>query len=299
MARKNIFQLVEENYDIQNEIRKIDKLYKEYYYFASDDDNYSLAYLMKWRIFDNWRYRGTCIEIEEFFQRANAVVPSIRSIKMLEESIINYLEIMENFISLAIEYCETYADTPHEEDDEEYFDYYSEFETEFHALIKELEKRLGLTVRHYKDRVLIYRKNAPLEKVIEICGDEDIQWELIRYVRDDLSLSEKRKSLAYLATNLYIEEDRAENEEPIKSIIKKANNILNNLHIRHNNKTGKWDNEVLKDITESDAIALCDMVYNEMLTIVLLREHKEYEKIYSEFTRKQREVRSQKKNEDN
>lgn len=299
MARKNIFQLVEENYDIQSEVRKIYKLYKEYYYFTSDDDDYSLEYLMRWRIFSNCRYRGTCIEIEEFFQRANADVPGIMSIRMPEESIINFLEIMENFVTLAYDYCETSKDDSDKEDNEEEdVYYYSEFETEFYALIKELERHLGLTVRHYKDRVLVYRKNAPLEKVIEICDDEDIQWELIRYVREDLSLSEKRKTLAYLATNLYIEEDKTENEEPIRSIVKKANNILNNLHIRHNNKTGKWENQALKDITEKDAIALCDMVYNEMLTIVLLREHKEYEKTYSEFTQKQREVKGHKKNEE-
>ena len=299
MARKNIFQLVEENYDIQSEVRKIYKLYKEYYYFTSDDDDYSLEYLMRWRIFSNWRYRGTCIEIEEFFQRANADVPGIMSIRMPEESIINFLEIMGNFVTLAYDYCETSKDDSDKEDNEEEdVYYYSEFETEFYALIKELERHLGLTVRHYKDRVLVYRKNAPLEKVIEICDDEDIQWELIRYVREDLSLSEKRKTLAYLATNLYIEEDKTENEEPIRSIVKKANNILNNLHIRHNNKTGKWENQALKDITEKDAIALCDMVYNEMLTIVLLREHKEYEKTYSEFTQKQREVKAHKKNEE-
>lgn len=299
MTRKNIFQLVEENYDIQSEVRKIYKLYKEYYYFTSDDDDYSLEYLMRWRIFSNWRYRGTCIEIEEFFQRANADVPGIMSIRMPEESIINFLEIMENFVTLAYDYCETSKDDSDKEDNEEEdVYYYSEFETEFYALIKELERHLGLTVRHYKDRVLVYRKNAPLEKVIEICDDEDIQWELIRYVREDLSLSEKRKTLAYLATNLYIEEDKTENEEPIRSIVKKANNILNNLHIRHNNKTGKWENQALKDITEKDAIALCDMVYNEMLTIVLLREHKEYEKTYSEFTQKQREVKAHKKNEE-
>ena len=299
MVRKNIFQLVEENYDIQSEVRKIYKLYKEYYYFTSDDDDYSLEYLMRWRIFSNWRYRGTCIEIEEFFQRANADVPGIMSIRMPEESIINFLEIMENFVTLAYDYCETSKDDSDKEDNEEEdVYYYSEFETEFYALIKELERHLGLTVRHYKDRVLVYRKNAPLEKVIEICDDEDIQWELIRYVREDLSLSEKRKTLAYLATNLYIEEDKTENEEPIRSIVKKANNILNNLHIRHNNKTGKWENQALKDITEKDAIALCDMVYNEMLTIVLLREHKEYEKTYSEFTQKQREVKAHKKNEE-
>lgn len=162
-----------------------------------------------------------------------------------------------------------------------------------------LEKKMGLTKRVYKDKIVLYPKNAPLEKVVEICNDEEeVQWELIRYVREDLSLSEKRKSLAYLATNLYIERDNSEKNEHIKSLIENAENLLNNLHIRHNNKTGKWESQAFKDLDEKDAITLCDMVYNEMLTIVLLREHAEYEKTYSEFRKKQKEAKTKKKTED-
>ena len=40
------------------------------------------------------------------------------------------------------------------------------------------------------------------------------------------------------------------------------------------------------------------MVYNEMLTIVLLREHKDYDKIYSDFKKKQKEAKAKKKTED-
>ena len=98
-----------------------------------------------------------------------------------------------------------------------------------------------------------------------------------------------------MATNLYIEKDKNENDEHLKVLLNKADNVLNNLHIRHNNKTGKWENEVLENLDEKDAIALCDMVYNEMLTIVLLREHKEYDEIYNKFNKKQKEIRTKNK----
>ena len=122
-----------------------------------------------------------------------------------------------------------------------------------------------------------------------------MQWELIRYAREEMTLTEKRKSLAYLATNLYIEDDKKETDIMIKAIIEKAGNILNNLHIRHNNKTGKWENEVLKDVSSEEANMLCDMVFNEMLTIVLLREHKKYDKIYQAFNKKQKVTKDQRK----
>lgn len=290
MARKNIFQLVEESYDIQAEIRKINNLFtSENYFVKADYEYYSLKKLLKEMLFTEWKYRGTCITIEEYLSRANAIVSNVT--RNCEEQIINNLEVMENFIKL-------YFDNSDELFQKSSIKYYTDFDTVFCNLINTLKKRMGLSKREYKDRIILYPKNAPLEKVIDLCEDEDVQWELIRYVREDLSLTEKRKSLAYLATNLGIEEDKNEQNEHIKELVKTAGNILNNLHIRHNNKTGKWENKVLSDITEEDASALCDMVYNEMLTIILLREHKEYEKTYTEFNRKQKEAKAQKRIEE-
>lgn len=287
MSRKNIFQLVEESYDIQSEIRKINRLFaNENYFVEGFATYYSLKKLIEGYLFSEWKYRGTCISVDEYFIRANASITPGK--KSTEEQIINNLEIMENFIKL-------FFDNGDELFEKHGIKYYREFCTIFEELVTVLEKRMGLTTREYKDRVIIYPKNAPLEKVIDLFDDEDVQWELIRYVREDLSLAEKRKSLAYLATNLGIEKDKAETNEHIKSLIESAENILNNLHIRHNNKTGKWENQALKDLGKKDAISLCDMVYNEMLTIVLLREHKEYEKTYAEFRAKQKATKAEKK----
>lgn len=290
MARKNIFQLVEENYDIQEEVRKIDQLFvSERYFERSSFDTLCFFSLVKIYLFDEWKYRGTCITVEEYLKRANAIISN--RTHNGEDVIVNYLEVIENFVKL-------YCDNGDELFEKHNIQYYTYFDTVFCDLINTLEKRMGLSKREYKDRIILYPKNAPLEKVIDLCEEEDVQWELIRYVREDLSLTEKRKSLAYLATNLGIEEDKNEQNEHIKELVKTAGNILNNLHIRHNNKTGKWENKILSDITEEDARALCDMVYNEMLTIILLREHKEYEKTYTEFSRKQKEVKAQKKIEE-
>lgn len=287
MARKNIFQLVEENYDIESEILKINHLFSNKYYFADkyEDYDYTLKKLIKEFLFNEWKYRGTCIDIDEYLMRTNAEIDERERID--EEHIVNNIEVMENFIKLYFDNGDSLYNRFH-------IQYYTEFETIFCELISAAEKRMGLTRREYKDKVILYPKNAALEKVVDLCEDEDVQWELIKYMREDLSLTEKRKSLAFLATNLYIEDDSNEQDEHIKFFIKKANNILNNLHIRHNNKTGKWENKALESIDEKDAILLCDMVYNEMLTIVLLREHKCFEKTYSKFNNKQKEAKAKK-----
>ena len=286
MARKNIFQLVEGNYDIQSEIQKIDRLFSNERYFEEGFHEMHFKHVVKVYLFDDWKYRETCISVEEYFERAEADL-SVSSV-VSEDKIINYLEVMENFVKLYLSHENMLRI-------KENLICSDKFVSVYYDLIKTLEKHMGLTKREYKDRVILYPKNAPLEKVVDLCEDEDVQWELIRYVREDLSLSEKRKSLAYLATNLYIEKDKNENDEHLKVLLNKADNVLNNLHIRHNNKTGKWENEVVDNLDEKDAIALCDMVYNEMLTIVLLREHKEYDEIYNKFNKKQKEIRTKNK----
>ena len=48
--------------------------------------------------------------------------------------------------------------------------------------------------------------------------------------------------------------------------------ILNNLHIRHNNETGKWENEIAKNMNTKEALEYCDLLYNKILQVVLMRK---------------------------
>ena len=255
---------------------------------SSGSESISFRELIETYLFLGWKHRGTCITVDEYIARVHANILNNHHY-LSEEEIINSIEVMENFILL---YYENYDELTRDYG----MKYYDDLDYIFIDLLDTLEKRMGLTTRKHKDRIVVYPKNVPLEKVIELAEDEEVQWELIKYAREDLSLSEKRKSLAYLATNLYIEDDKKEQNEQIKNLLKESCNILNNLHIRHNNKTGKWENKALQGITKEEATALCDMVFNEMLTIVLMREHKQYEPVYRAFKDKQKSVSDNSRN---
>lgn len=283
MQRKNIFRLLDENYDIQSEIIKINDLFENDMYFSNSFNSFSLKELVEEYLFDDWSLRDTCISIREFLKRANATIST--KLQNSEEKIINNLEVLENFIKL-------YRNNAAGLGIKCGIKYHKSFDTVFCALIETLEKRMGFTKRELDDRILLYPENAALEHVLDICEEVDVQWELIRYSRENMPLNEKRKSLAYLATNLYIEKDEKEQKTNIGKYANKATNILNNLHIRHNNKTGKWENAVLGDTDESDAMKLCDYVFSLMLTIVLLREQKNYEEVYNIFNKKQKDSKN-------
>ena len=281
MSRKNIFQLIKEHYAIENEIYKIHRLFYGECYFCDSKRYYTLPELIDEYLLVEWGHRGTCLNVEELITRSNADITLHKQIA--ENTIINFLEVVENFINL----YHTNKEKLRLIFEIECISYFDEV---FCQLITTLERYMGLTKRIYRDKVVLYLKNAPLEKVLNSIEDEDVQWELIRYEREKMTLSEKRKTLAYLATNLYIESDKTEKDSLIKELTGKATNILNNLHIRHNNNTGKWEKVSFKFVSNEDAIMLCDMLFNEMLTIILLRDHKKYESTYADFCQKQKQM---------
>ncbi|MDE7162623.1 MAG: hypothetical protein K2O44_00905 [Clostridia bacterium] len=289
MERKNIFQLIEENYNIDDEIKKINRLFEEQEYFVKktfygfdispSSEDVTFVFVLENYLFSPWKRRGTCVDIEEYFKRCNARIDPEN--KVDEETATNYVEAMLNLIKL---FRDNYPFLL-----KEAVDFYTDFEDVFCPLVETLKKRLGLAERVIDDAVIVYPENAPLEQVLDVTTDQDAQWELIRYCRENMDLAEKRKSLAYFATAFYIEEDKND-DQATKLVVNKATNILNNLHIRHNNQTGKYEKEYLKDISEEEALSLCDLLYNQILTIILLREQRKYDKVYKAFKDKQKGV---------
>ncbi len=265
MARKNIFQLVEESYNVQDEIRKINRLFTNEKYFEAGYTYYSLNQLLEDFLFTDWKYRGTCITIEEYFVRANANISN--SIKNSEEVIINNLEVMENFAKL-------YFDNSDELYSKHNIQYYAIFNDVFCDLINTLEKRMGLTTREYKDRVVIYPQNASLEKAIDLCEDEDVQWQLIRYVREDLKMAEKRNILTALGS--YIEpilKARSLQNAGYKQLESDVGFMLNCFHVRHNNKDGAKAQDYIVTLSEKELEEWYDKLYNAIISVIIINDH--------------------------
>ena len=283
MGRKNIFQLVEENYNIKTEIRNLFSLFFSEKYFTDNFLEFSFCELLDDYLFIDWKYRGTCLGVKDYLKRVNAIFDYARvGTDASEEIIINALEGFDNFIKL-------YHDNSDSLYEKKHVTYYTSFAKIFCNNVFTLEKHMGLSRREYKDRVVLYPKNATLEKVLNTITEDDIQWELIRYERSGLTLSQKKKSLAFLATNLNIQQDKNEKDIQLNELLKKSSNILNNLHIRHNNKSGKSKNEYIQRISNTEQEQLCDMLFEMILNICLIRDLKQYDELYKKFETLQKE----------
>ncbi len=154
MTRKSIFELVEENYNIQDEIRKINRLLFEEKYFVQEPYDYQLTLeeLIEEFLFIDWRYRGTCLSFKDFMKRANALI-NYKDVKteISEDIIINNLECIENFIKL-------------------YVDNSTNLYTSWSSLLTDTYDKLGFLV-DYKNAIteylLGYRDNSYYAKLYE------------------------------------------------------------------------------------------------------------------------------------
>ena len=270
MSRKNIFQLVEENYNVTEELSKIKSQFNNVYYFQNRTDSYTFYDLIENYLFVVWKYRGTCVDVDEFINKAMFDCSSDVDYDT------NYLEIIENFIKL-------YYDNAQELVNDYRIRRNRSFDSFFLSIFRIAEKHMGLSRREYKDKVILYPKNVALEKALETVSEEDVQWELIKYTREDLTLAQKKKSLSFLSTNLSIQKDKNEKNAYLNELLNKSCNILNNLHIRHDNMSGKSKNTVVVSLTEEEQSQLCDMLYDMMLNILIARDLKKYDAIYNKF----------------
>ena len=73
MARKNIFEILEEKYDIEEEIRKISNLFNNMKFMKTNSLNfqselYTIEKLVD-DVFSHWKQRGSCLNCAEMREK--------------------------------------------------------------------------------------------------------------------------------------------------------------------------------------------------------------------------------------
>lgn len=261
--KKSVLELLMEEYNVIREFKKLNKLlfeakiFKEYSYcnYITYEQYFDKYVLRK------WLHRKTFEDFQEMKQ-------SLKLPNELEsfskENFVDYLELLYNVFYIS-PYSYDYTLTDISEFDENSIQFANE-------IMSSLIANLHLKVKKDKDGWnIIYEDNDCLDSAIQDLSPE-AQIETIKYLKiqkDDLT--QKRKQLAFLATEHYIEQNKT-GYEPLDTLLKDCTGLLNNLHIRHNNITGKWESEIVKNMSKKDAIELCDIIYDKILIVLMLRK---------------------------
>lgn len=269
MSRKNIFEIINSNYNIVDEINKIINLYNDdlvtYKNGSWSRETTTLQNIFDYKILPNWKQRGAFLNIDEILKKLN--IPKYFDNNSFWDinDIINLLEIYNNIIYLLIKKLNITNN------------YYYKLDNRFNLLVENIKLLLDHLNYEFKifeneEKVILIPKNPAATAVAEI-SDEETSIAILMYNHHTLKgdLETKRHLLNSIAREY---EPLLNN--PIEGYIdffKKTNGLLNNLHIRHNNIESVDNKNLVIDIDDKTLEHWYDELYQLLLFCVLIDDN--------------------------
>ena len=277
MTRKNIFEILSKKYNIKEEIDKIIWLFKlKNITFTNPlnfmkQENLSIEEVVNKFLFVNWKQRNGCLNCEEIKDKLGFVKLTYKS---LEERII-LLEYISNLI-----YLIQIKINPQ-----------NNINFQFGIEYKLLCQNIDLLLEHInyekcifprKEKIILVPENPAAMAVAEISSQETAI-AILKYHHALLKgqLEEKRKILYSIAHEY--EALLSNGIEGFSDYFDKANNMLNNFDIRHNNKIGKKKKEFIINMKPEELEKWYDELYQLLLFCVLIRDNKHRKDEISKF----------------
>lgn len=278
MGRKNIFELLSEKYNIVKEMNKIAELFSGIKITATNPLNfqsgiYSIEQLFEWNCFPKWKQRGPYLSCAEM--KADLNIPNSFSNNM--DDIIKGLEYYINILRLV---TVNFSRNPN---------------ISYPPAYLMLLKNIDILLEHLNyeeqvfdqdEKVILVPKNPAATAVAEITDKEHIAFAILKYNHNSLkgNIAEK-KSLLLSIANEY--EPLLKN--PINGFsdyFDKANCLLNNLNLRHNNLEGRDKREIVCEMPAEELEKWYDELYQLLLFCVLIKDNIKRKKEIDDLVKK-------------
>lgn len=285
MARKNIFEILENKWNIIDEVKRIFTLLNTDCINVRYSGDKTIIEFVDDYCFYDWKNRYSYLNIEDMAKDLDIKLDEDKISSNLESiEILKYLEFARNLIML----CDTklFIDNESDSSDNYKYKYYKEY-TVLKENINIVLEHLNFSTKLLKkdERIILIEKNPSAIAVAEIV-DEDTACKVIEYNHYLLKgyINKKKEILLQLA-NKY---------EGMKSNIRGLNSkldddigfMLNNINIRHNNKSGKNKKEYVSKMRKDTMEKWYDETYQMLLLAFLLNEQLSRSKKISQLKEK-------------
>lgn len=260
----NIFELMEKhNYNFIEEVMRIQNKIEDntYKYSAT---NYTFIKAVNQCIMD-WKYNKLHYTYYEYIEKFHITTDNITGAFL-------YLELMLNILINSSDRSDLHK-------------YYSKYTSDVLVIIINLLDKFNkkaLTIEN--DKIIIVENNNIINEVIKDIKDEDYALALLKYqnVIIENNAIEKEKLLTIISKSILplIDKyrDKKYNNKEFYKIADDLSCMLNNFHIRHNNKEGKDENKFIHTLNNQEKIKYFDTIYN---LILLLQQIENYKTIYA------------------
>ena len=262
--RKNIFDILSENFDITQEIKIIWQLFERgTSIFIKNNpvydtySEYSILGCVNAYTFNNWKSRNRCISPQDMMERLGINENIIMNINNISDKLLMFLEFIVNMImrcDIAIkqERCTTSNN-------------YQILKENINVFIE----HFGFTMHYFNDteQVVIIEKNPSAISAAEI-SEPEICKRIIQYNHYTLKGNIDAKKDIIIALANEIEPQRKELGKINSSIESDLFFMLNNMNIRHNNIEPKNTNH--KSFVAKMSESVLEHWYDEVYQLILL-----------------------------
>lgn len=255
--RKSIFEIASASINIPNEVCRIMKMASEekFLYYASCD--YALFRFVNLYCFQDWSQRSHFLDVNDFLRSINVNAIQEKAKNGDVDSFMTLIELVYNFWYLAYQEL-TEKNSPVEWDGNFYH---------LRDVMTDNLEKYNHKAFIEDDFVLVIEDKPEVTAVAELVG-QDLAVDVIRYNHRALQgeLKLKKNILLSLASNL--EPRRLELQTQNKRLADDLFFLLNNLDIRHNNRS-KRDKNYKEYVAKMKSTRL-EQWYDEVYQMVLL-----------------------------
>lgn len=274
MVRQNIFEILKSKYDIANEINKINDIFNSNTCyinrkFSNKPDYFTIEQVVDEVCIHLWKQRGSCLNCKEIKDNLNIPLQfnSKTSIEVLIISLEYYLNIINLFLIKKPNHIHLIDS--------------------FHVLIDNINLLLEHINYQFKnikneEKVIIIPNQPEVNAVAETSSEETalaiLMYNHHAYKGD---IEGKRKLLYQIA--LEYEPFLSNPINGFKDFYEKANGLLNNLHIRHNNQNEEDNKNTIINLNEKELEKWYDELYQLILFCVFIKDNLERKSHVDEF----------------
>lgn len=258
--RKSIFDIVSEKVDVKSDVLRIIKMACEEktLEWGSYKEHTLFEYVDKY-CFRDWENRGHFLNVDDFLKALDFTALKAKAVND-EESMLILVELIYNFWQLA------YNDLTDSKKQTKWFGNF------FHLkdVMDDMLRQYNYTSFYNKkeDRVLVIEDNSAVTAVAEIINDE-LSFDVIKYNHRTLSGEPELKKSILISLGAELEPKRKELRALNPKLEDNVFYMLNNLNVRHNNRSKK-DRSKYKEYVAKMTKARLEKWYDELYQMILL-----------------------------
>ena len=266
MKRKSIFEIIENKYNIKEEIGKIDFLFNDALLIVHNQLNFqqqqgSVEAVIEDRLFFVWKQRGSCLNCEEMRRKLGIDLTKYGLV-----DIIIRLEYYLNIINLA----NTKLGYPNCQKTQQFVI----LEDNIKILLDHLNYEILIIEK--EEKVLLVPKSPAATSVAEISTTETAT-AILMYNHTSLKGDLSQKQSLLLKIYLEYEKLLKNGIDGFSEYFDKTRGLINKLNIKHNNK------KEIENLNEEQLEEWYDELYQLLLFCVLIKDNKDRKDKAKEF----------------